>query len=142
MRSFGRNTPQAEIKAVEAKLAEAKQQFTAITTEAAKAGAAIESDFKNKIRSASSVVNDFTAKIIEQKSVVKDVEHDVRKLGEAYQKALKSDSSNATSIKADYDAAKKALSELSFKYHKYNENQVDKQLVKALARECAEAFLS
>lgn len=111
MRSFGRNTPQVEIKSIEAKLAEAKKEFTAITTEAAKAGAAIESDFKNKIRLASSAVNDFTAKIIEQKSVVKDVEHDARRLGEAYQKALKSDSSNASSIKADYDAAKKALQE-------------------------------
>lgn len=111
LKSFGRNTPLDEIKAVEAKLADAKSQFTAITTEAAKAGAVIESDFKNKIRSASSAVNDFTAKIIEQKSVVKDVEHDVRRLAEAYQKALKSDSSNAPSIKADYDAAKKALQE-------------------------------
>lgn len=111
MRSFGRNTPQTEIKAVEARLSEARAEFTALATEAAKAGAAIDSDFKNKIRSASSVVNDLTAKIIEQKSVVKDVEHDVRRLGEAYQKALKSDSSNAPSIKADYDAAKKALQE-------------------------------
>ena len=111
MRSFGRNTPQTEIKAVEAKLAEARKEFTAITTEAAKAGAIIESNFKSKIRSASSAINDLTAKIIEQKSVVKDVEHDVRRLGEAYQKALKSDSSNAPNIKADYDAAKKALQE-------------------------------
>ena len=111
MRSFGRNTPQTEIKAVEAKLAEARKEFTAITTEAAKAGAIIESNFKSKIRSASSAVNDFTAKIIDQKSVVKDVEHDVRRLAEAYQKALKSGSSNAPSIKADYDAAKKALQE-------------------------------
>ena len=78
MRSFGRNTPQADIKAVEARLAEAKREFTAITTEAAKAGAVIEQSFKQKIQSATSVVNDFTAKIIEQKSVVKDVEHDVR----------------------------------------------------------------
>ena len=111
MRSFGRNTPQTEIKAVEARLSEARGEFTALATEAAKAGAAIDSDFKNKIRSASSVVNDLTAKIIEQKSVVKDVEQDVRRLGEAYQKALRSGSSNAPSIKADYDAAKKALQE-------------------------------
>ena len=111
MRSFGRNTPQTEIKAIEARLAEAKKEFTAITTEAAKAGTTIEHNFKSKIHSASTVVNDLTSKIIEQKSVVKDVEHDVRRLGEAYQKALKSDSSNAPSIKADYDAAKKALQE-------------------------------
>lgn len=111
MRSFGRNTPQIEIKAVEARLAEAKKEFTAITTEAAKAGATIEHNFKSKIHSASTVVNDLTSKIIEQKSVVKDVEHDVRRLGEAYQKALKSNSNNAPNIKADYDAAKKALQE-------------------------------
>lgn len=111
MRSFGRNTPQADIKAVEARLAEAKREFTAITTEAAKAGAVIEQSFKQKIQAATSVVNGLTSQIIEQKSVVKDVEHDVRRLGEAYQKALKSGSSNAPSIKADYDAAKEALQE-------------------------------
>lgn len=111
MRSFGRNTPLNEIKTVEARLAQATQQFTAITTEAAKAGATMDSSFKSQIRSASSVVNDLTSKIIDQKSVVKDVELDVKKLGEAYQKALSRNSKNAPSIKADYDAAKKALEE-------------------------------
>lgn len=112
LKSFGRNTPLNEIKAVESKLADAKSQFTAITTEAAKAGATIDSGFKAKIYSASQAVNDLTAKIIEQKSVVKNVEFDVKRLGEAYQKALKSGSGNkASEMKAEYDAAKKALQE-------------------------------
>ena len=112
LKSFGRNTPINEIKAVESKLADAKSQFTAITTEAAKAGATIDSGFKAKIYSASQAVNDLTAKIIEQKSVVKNVEFDVKRLGEAYQKALKSGSGNrASEMKAEYDAAKKALQE-------------------------------
>lgn len=112
LKSFGRNTPLNEIKAVESKLADAKSQFTAITTEAAKAGATIDSGFKAKIYSASQAVNDLTAKIIKQKSVVKNVEFDVKRLGEAYQKALKSGSGNkASEMKAEYDAAKKALQE-------------------------------
>ena len=35
LRSFGRNTPLNEIKAVENKLADAKRQFTSLATEAA-----------------------------------------------------------------------------------------------------------
>ena len=71
LKSFGRNTPLDEIKAVETRLAEAKSQFTALSTEAAKAGATIDSDFKAKIYSASQTVNDFTREIIDQKAVIR-----------------------------------------------------------------------
>lgn len=112
LKSFGRNTPLSEIKAVESRLSEAKSQFTAIATEAAKAGASMDSNFKAKIYAASQAVNGFTEKIIEQKSVVKDVEHDVKKLAEAYSKALSKGYSNkASDIKTELDAAKRALNE-------------------------------
>lgn len=111
LKSFGKSASLDEIKAVESKLATAKREFNSISTEAAKAGAVIDSSFKAKIYESTQAVNAFTEQIIEQKSVVKDVEYDVKKLGEAYQKALKSNSSNAPNIKADYDAAKKALEE-------------------------------
>ena len=41
LRSFGRNTPLNEIKAVENKLADAKRQFTSLATEAAESGARV-----------------------------------------------------------------------------------------------------
>lgn len=111
LKSFGRNTPLDEIKAIEARLAEAKSQFTALSTEAAKAGATIDSDFKAKIYSASQTVNDFTREIIDQKAVIRGHESDVKRLKEAYQKALKNDSSKASAIKEELDAAKHTTEE-------------------------------
>ena len=111
LKSFGRNTPLDEIKAVETRLAEAKSQFTALSTEAAKAGATIDSDFKAKIYSASQTVNDFTREIIDQKAVIRGHESDVKRLKEAYQKALKNDSSKASAIKEELDAAKHTTEE-------------------------------
>lgn len=112
LRSVGKNTPEAEIHSLEGKLAEAKGQFTELATEAAKAGNAMESKLKKDIRSASKEVDNFTSKIIEQKAVVKDVEFDVKKLGEAYRKAMAGkNSGKAVELKQELDAAKKALDE-------------------------------
>ena len=129
LKSFGKNTPEHQIKIVETQLGTAREEFTKITTEAAKAGAAIDNDFKKKIFDASQSVNDFTEKIIAQKSVVKDIEADVKKLGEAYRIALKNNSPS-TSIKLDeYRAAKRALDE-------------EKAALFGLTQEQAEARLS
>ena len=76
-------------KALETQLASTRQQMMGLVTEAAKAGAVMEKDFKSNIYNASQSVNDFTQKIIDQKRVVKDVEHDVKRLGDAYKTALK-----------------------------------------------------
>ena len=112
LKSFGKNTPLVEIKTVEGRLAEAKKEFTALASEAAKAGAVLSTDFKGKIRESTAVVDGLTARIIEQKGVIKDIEHDVKKLGEAWRQAAKSESSaKAAEAKAEYDAARKALDE-------------------------------
>lgn len=112
LKSFGRNTPLIEIKAVEAKLAETRTEFTSLATEAAKAGAVLSTDFKGRIHAASQTVNSLTEKIIEQKAVIRNVEFDVKKLADAYRSALKgSNTSGASEIKADLDAARKALNE-------------------------------
>lgn len=109
MKSFGRNTPINEIKTVEKRLAEAKAEMTGIVSEAAKAGAIMEKDFKTKIYDASNAVNSLTERIIEQRSIVRGAENEVKRLGEAYRKALKEDAGNAPSIKINYDSAKEAL---------------------------------
>lgn len=112
LKSFGKNTPLAEIKAIETKLAETRTAFNAAATEAAKAGAAMGSDFKSKISAASQEVNALSSRIIEQKAVVQNVAFDVKRLGDEYRKALASgNTGKASGIKEELDAAKRALQE-------------------------------
>lgn len=105
------NKSPAAAKALETQLASARQQMMGLVTEAAKAGAVMEKDFKSNIYNASQSVNDFTQKIIEQKRVVKDVEHDVKRLGDAYKTALKRNPTGAAGLLSEYQSAKKTLDE-------------------------------
>lgn len=98
-------------KALETQLASTRQQMMGLVTEAAKAGAVMEKDFKSNIYNASQSVNDFTQKIIDQKRVVKDVEHDVKRLGDAYKTALKRNPTGAAGLLSEYKSAKKTLDE-------------------------------
>ena len=101
----------AAARALESQLASTKQQMMGLVTEAAKAGATIENDFKKKIYDASQSVNGFTKQIITQKSVVKNVEADVKRLGEAYRTALKSNPIGAQGKLSEYNAARRVLEE-------------------------------
>lgn len=105
------NKSPAAARALETQLASARQQMMGLATEAAKAGATMEHDFKTKIYNASQSVNDFTQKIIDQKRVVKDVEHDVKRLGDAYKTALKRNPTGAAGLLSEYQSAKKTLDE-------------------------------
>lgn len=105
------NKSPAAAKALETQLASTRQQMMGLVTEAAKAGAVMEKDFKSKIYTASQSVNDFTQKIIDQKKVVKDVEYDVKRLGEAYKITLKRNPTGAAGLLSEYQSAKKALDE-------------------------------
>lgn len=105
------NKSPAAAKALETQLASTRQQMMGLVTEAARAGAVMENDFKTKIYNASQTVNDFTQKIIDQKKVVKDVEYDVKRLAEAYKVSLKRNPFGATEQLSEYKAAKKALEE-------------------------------
>lgn len=101
----------AATKTLETQLASTKQQMMGLVTEAAKAGAAVESDFKKKIYDASQTVNGLSEKIIAQRAVIKDIEFDVKRLGDAYRSALKNNPIGASSKLAEYNAARKALDE-------------------------------
>lgn len=105
------NKSPAAAKALETQLASARQQMMGLVTEAAKAGAVMEKDFKSNIYNASQSVNDFTQKIIDQKRVVKEVEHDVKRLGNAYKTALKRNPTGAAGLLSEYQSAKKTLDE-------------------------------
>ena len=69
LKSFGKSTPEQQIRQTEERLASTRQEFMKLTTEAAKAGAAMENDFKKKIYDASQTVNGLTEKIIAQKMI-------------------------------------------------------------------------
>lgn len=111
LKSFGKSTPEQEIRKTEERLATTRQEFVRLTTEAAKAGAIMENDFKKKIYDASQSVNGFTEKIIAQKNVVKNVEADVKRLGEAYRVALKNNPLGAQAKLSEYNSARKVLDE-------------------------------
>lgn len=105
------NKSPAAAKALETQLVSTRQQMMGLVTEAAKTGAVMEKDFKSNIYNASQSVNDFTQKIIDQKRVVKDVEHDVKRLGDAYKTALKRNPTGAAGLLSEYQSAKKTLDE-------------------------------
>lgn len=111
LKSFGKSTPETQIKQTEERLANTRQEFTRLTTEAARAGAVMENDFKKKIYDASQTVNDLTSKIIAQRDVVRNVEADVRKLGEAYRNAAKSNPYGAGAKRSEYNSARRVLEE-------------------------------
>lgn len=101
----------AAFKALNAQLAASNQRLDKLVTNAAKAGAEMETGFKRKIFDASQAVNGFTEKILAQKAVVKDIEADVKRLGDAYRIALKRNPLSANSKLEEYNAARKALDE-------------------------------
>ena len=101
----------AAFKALNAQLAASNQRLDELVTNAAKAGAEMETGFKRKIFDASQAVNGFTEKILAQKAVVKDIEVDVKRLGDAYRIALKRNPLSANSKLEEYNAARKALDE-------------------------------
>lgn len=101
----------ATFKALNAQLAASNQRLDELVTNAAKAGAEMETGFKRKIFDASQAVNGFTEKILAQKAVVKDIEADVKRLGDAYRIALKRNPLSANSKLEEYNAARKALDE-------------------------------
>ena len=101
----------AAFKALNIQLAASNQRLDELVTNAAKAGAEMETGFKKKIFDASQVVNGFTEKILAQKAVVKDIEADVKRLGDAYRIALKRNPLSANSKLEEYNAARKALDE-------------------------------
>lgn len=101
----------AAFKALNAQLAASNQRLDELVTNAAKAGAEMETGFKRKIFDASQVVNGFTEKILAQKAVVKDIEADVKRLGDAYRIALKRNPLSANSKLEEYNATRKALDE-------------------------------
>lgn len=101
----------AAFKALNAQLAASNQRLDELVTNAAKAGAEMETGFRRKIFDASQSVNGFTEKILAQKAVIRDIKADVKRLGDAYRIALKRNPLSASSKLEEYNAARKAFDE-------------------------------
>ena len=74
----------AAFKALNAQLAASNQRLDELVTNAAKAGAEMETGFKRKIFDASQSVNGFTEKIIAQKNAIGSLQTTIRKNKELY----------------------------------------------------------
>ena len=125
-------------KSLNTQLSASTQRMNELVTNAAKAGAVMEGDFKKKIFDASQSVNGFTERIIAQKAVVKDTEADVKRLGEAYRIALKRNPMSASGKLSEYTSAKKALDEDKAALFELTQEQANARLsVKKLRDEYA-----
>lgn len=80
----------AAARALETQLASTRQQMIGLITEAAKAGAMMEHDFKDGIYNASQTVNNLTANITSQRGVIRQLQNELALLKEKYRETVKS----------------------------------------------------
>lgn len=80
----------AAARALETQLASTRQQMIGLITEAAKAGAMMEHDFKDGIYNASQTVNNLTANITSQRGVIRQLQNELSLLKEKYRETVKS----------------------------------------------------
>lgn len=84
------NKSPAAAKTLETQLASARQQMMGLVTEAAKAGAVMEHDFKNGIYNASQIVNNLSANITSQRGIIRQLQNELTLLKEKYRETVKS----------------------------------------------------
>lgn len=84
------NKSPAAAKALETQLASTRQQMMGLVTEAAKAGAVMEHDFKNGIYNASQTVNNLSANITSQRGIIRQLQNELTLLKEKYRETVKS----------------------------------------------------
>ena len=113
LRSFGKSTPETQIRQTEERLATTRQEFVRLTTEAAKAGAVMESDLKRKINSVTKASDELSEEIIKQRKIIRDTQDDVRHLSEQYSKIGKYSPQSSATL-AQLNKAKSALNEQKY----------------------------
>lgn len=121
------NKSPAAAKALEAQLAAARQQMMGLVTEAAKAGAVMENDLKNKLNSASKASDELTEEIIKQRKIIRDTQDDVRRLSDEYSKMGKY-SPNSNAKLAELNRAKAALNEQKYAMGELQDQQARNRL--------------
>lgn len=87
----------AAFKALNTQLSASTQRMDELVSEAAKAGAVMEGDFKKKIFDASQVVNGLSEKITLQRGTIQQLKNELSSLKDKYREALKQDGDTSSS---------------------------------------------
>lgn len=100
----------AAFKALNTQLSASTQRMDELVSEAAKAGAVMEGDFKKKIFDASQVVNGLSEKITLQRGTIQQLKNELSSLKDKYREALKQDG-DTSSLEAKIKSTSEKLRE-------------------------------
>ena len=132
----GTQTP-AAFKALNAQLAASNQRLDELVTNAAKAGAEMETGFKRKIFDASQVVNGLSEKITFQRGTIQQLKNELFGLKDKYREALKQDG-DTSSLEAKIRSTNEKLKEQKSSLFNLTQEQANARLsVKKLRDEYA-----
>lgn len=132
----GTQTP-AAFKALNAQLAASNQRLDELVTNAAKAGAEMETGFKRKIFDASQVVNGLSEKITFQRGTIQQLKNELSSLKDKYREALKQDG-DTSSLEAKIRSTNEKLKEQKSSLFNLTQEQANARLsVKKLRDEYA-----
>lgn len=127
----------AAFKTLNTQLAASNQRLDELVTNAAKAGAKMENDFKKGIYDGEKAANSLSEEIIKQKNIIRETQNDVSMLTEQYKKLGKYDPKRQ-SLSDELKRAKAALGEQKYALGELQSQQVLARLsTKALKDEYA-----
>lgn len=127
----------AAFKALNAQLAASNQRLDELVTNAAKAGAEMETGFKRKIFDASQVVNGLSEKITFQRGTIQQLKNELAGLKDKYREALKQDG-DTSSLEAKIRSTNEKLKEQKSSLFNLTQEQANARLsVKKLRDEYA-----
>lgn len=127
----------AAFKALNVQLATSNQRLDELVTNAAKAGAEIETGFKRKIFDASQVVNGLSEKITFQRGTIQQLKNELSGLKDKYREALKQDG-DTSSLEAKIRSTNEKLKEQKSSLFNLTQEQANARLsVKKLRDEYA-----
>ena len=127
----------AAFKALNAQLTASNQRLDELVTNAAKAGAEMETGFKRKIFDASQVVNGLSEKITFQRGTIQQLKNELAGLKDKYREALKQDG-DTSSLEAKIRSTNEKLKEQKSSLFNLTQEQANARLsVKKLRDEYA-----
>ena len=110
LKSMDSTQSPAAFKALNTQLSASTQRMDELVSEAAKAGAVMEGDFKKKIFDASQVVNGLSEKITLQRGTIQQLKNELSSLKDKYREALKQDG-DTSSLEAKIKSTSEKLRE-------------------------------
>lgn len=117
----------AVFKALNAQLAASNQKLDELVTNAAKAGAEMETGFKRKIFDASQVVNGLSEKITFQRGTIQQLKNELAGLKDKYREALKQDG-DTSSLEAKIRSTNEKLKEQKSSLFNLTQEQANARL--------------